>query len=184
MPSRMLALVPDESDRDRIDLLRALYDRERVEDTPPHIPLTAEVDAFYSLDELSQLVEIILSLFQPFMLELAHPTAWFDGDQHLLQIVAEQGDDQAQRLAGMLYRDLFPEHQPQPPFRSRSPLERTALTLGRFDREAEAVGAAVSLAEQRYFLVVTHAGIFDSDGDSGAWRLRRALPLGGMIVED
>ncbi len=179
----MLALVPDETARSQIDLLRALYDRERVEDTPPHIPLTGEVDAAYPLDELAQMMEIILSLFQPFMLELAHPTTWFDGDQHLLQITAEQGDAEAQRLAGMLYRDLFPEHEPQPPFRSRSPLERTALTLGRFSREAEARGAAAALAEQRYFLVVTHAGIFDAEGASGGWRLRRALPLGGMILE-
>ena len=184
MASRMLALVPDETAREQIDLLRALYDRERVEDTPPHIPLTDEVDAFYPLDELTQLMEIILSLFQPFMLELAHPTSWFDGERHLLQIVAEQGEGEAQRLAGMLYRDLFPEFDPKPPFRSRSPIERTALTLGRFDREAEAQGAAAALAEQRYFLVMTHAGIFDGDAESGVWRLRRALPLGGMIVEE
>lgn len=84
MAGRMLALVPDETARAQIDLLRALYDRERVEDTPPHIPLTDEVATPYPLDELAQMVEIILSLFQPFMLELARPTVWFDGDQHLL----------------------------------------------------------------------------------------------------
>ena len=155
---------------------------QHVEDTPPHIPLTAEVDVGYPLEDLAQMTEIILSLFQPFMLELAHPTSWFDGEEHLLQVVAEQGDGEAQRLSGMLYRDLFPDHEPKPPFRSRSPLERTALTLGRFTREAEAQGAATSLADQRYFLVVTHAGIFDSEGAAGGWRLRRALPLGGMIV--
>lgn len=182
MAGRMLALVPDETARAQIDLLRALYDRGRVEDTPPHIPLTDEVATPYPLDELAQMVEIILSLFQPFMLELARPTTWFDGDQHLLQIVAEQGDGEAQRLAAMLYRDLFPDFEPQPPFRSRSPIARTALTLGRFTREAEAQGAAAALAEQRYFLVVTHAGIFDG-GESGAWQLRRALPLGGGILE-
>ena len=184
MASRMLALVPDETAREQIDLLRALYDRERVEDTPPHIPLTGEVAAPYSLDELTQMMEIILSLFQPFLMELGSPTAWFDGERHLLQVVAEQGDAEAQRLAGMLYRDLFPDFEPQPPFRSRSPVERTALTLGRFSREAEAQGAAAALAEQRYFLVVTHAGIFDGDAESGVWQLRRALPLGGGIVED
>ena len=183
MASRMLALVPDETAREQIDLLRALYDRDRVEDTPPHIPLTDEVAAPYSLDELTQMMEIILSLFQPFMLELGNPTAWFDGERHLLQVVAEQGDAEAQRLAGMLYRDLFPDFEPQPPFRSRSPVERTALTLGRFSREVEAQGAAAALADQRYFLVVTHAGIFDGDAESGVWQLRRALPLGGGILE-
>ena len=184
MPTRMLALVPDESSREQIDLLRALYDGGHVEGTPPHIPLTDDVDVGYPLEDLAQMTEIILSLFQPFMLELAHPTSWFDGEEHLLQVVAEQGDGEAQRLSGMLYRDLFPDHEPQPPFRSRSPLERTALTLGRFTREAEAQGVAMSLAEQRYFLVVTHAGIFDSDGPAGGWRLRRALPLGGAILTE
>lgn len=183
MAARMLALVPDETARVQIDLLRALYDRERVEDTPPHIPLTEKVDALYPLEELQQMLEIVLSLFQPFMLELAHPMAWFDGDQHLLQIVAEQGDVEAQRLSGMIYRDLFPEQVPPALVRSRSPLERTALTLGRFTRASEAAGAAQALADRRYFLVMTHAGIFDSEGESSRWRLRRTIPLGGMILE-
>lgn len=184
--NRMLALVPDEAARAQIDLVRALYDRDRIEQTPPHVPLTGAVDAGYSLDELSQMLEIVLGLFQPFMLELAEPSSWYDDGEHLLQLVASQGDEEAQRLSGMLYRDLFPDHAPTEIDRSRSPLERTALTLGRFPRESEAERAAEALADQRYFLVVTHAGIFDEEADEdGAanWRLRRSLPLGGMILD-
>ncbi len=191
---RMLALVPDEAARDQIDLVRALYDRGTVERTPPHVPLTGPVDAGYGLGELEQMLEVVLGLFQPFMLELAAPGAWFDGDEHLLQVTASQGGDEARRLAGMLYRDLFPEQAPTEIERPRSPIERTALTLGRFRREREAAEAASALAEQRYFLVITHAGIFDEEAlpaeganDGGdperAWTLRRSLPLGGMLIE-
>ena len=180
----MLALVPDEAARAQIDLVRALYDRERVDDTPPHIPLTDALDAIYPLDDLAQMLEIILGLFQPFVLELGSAAAWYDGDgSHLLQVEAAQGGEDAQRLAAMLYRDLWPEQEPKPPFRARSPLERTALTLGRFGREAEADAAAEALSQQRYFLVMTHAGIFDAGGEDGAWSLRRAMPLGGAVVE-
>ena len=183
---RMLALIPDEAARDQIDLVRALYDRDRIERTPPHVPLTGIVEASYPLADLAQMLEVVLGLFQPFMLELAEPAAWYDDGEHLLQLAASQGGDEAQRLSGMLYRDLFPEHAPTQIDRSRSPLERTALTLGRFPRESEARRAAEALAGQRYFLVVTHAGIFDeeTDGDGAAnWSLRRSLPLGGMILD-
>lgn len=192
---RMLALVPDEAARDQIDLVRALYDRGQIERTPPLVPLTGPVDAGYPLDDLSQMLEVVLGLFQPFMLELAAPAAWYDDGIHLLQVLAAQGGEEAQRLAGMLYRDIFPEHAPTEIERARSPVERTALTIGRFRREREAAEAAEALAGQRYFLVITHAGIFDEEAlpaeganDGGepetAWVLRRSLPLGGAILDD
>lgn len=183
MSERLLALVPDEAAREQIDLVRALYDRERVDDTPPLIPVAGPLDAIYPLDDLEQMLEIILGLFQPFVLELGDATPWYDDGVHLLQMEASQGGEDARRLSAMLYRDLWPEQEPQPPLRSRSPLERTTLTLGRFDREAQATAAAEALSQQRYFLVMTHAGIFDADGSDGAWRLRRALPLGAAMVE-
>ena len=182
----MLALVPDEQARTQIDLVRALYDREQVDATPPHIPLTDHLDDHYGLDDLQQMLEIILGLFHPFMLELGAPQSWYDDGQHLLQMVAEQGADDAQRISSIVYRDLFPEQAPNALIRSRSPLERTALTVGRFRREAEALSAAESLAAQRYFLVVTHVGVFDvvdqPDGAS-SWSLRRTLPLGSMMAD-
>ena len=179
---RLLALVPDEAARTEIDLVRALYDRERVEETPPLIPLTNPLDSAYSLDELQQLLEIILGVFHPFVLELGSAQSWYEEGEHLLQLVAAQGAEDAQRIAGAVYRDLFPEQTPNALVRAQSPLARTWLTLGRFKREAEAQSAASGLGEQRYFLVVTHAGIFDADSGAG-WRLRRALPLGGMVSE-
>ena len=186
MVQRMLALVPDEQARAQIDLLRALYDRAHVDAIPPHIPLTEGIDDPYGLAELEQLLEIVLGLFHPFMLELGAPQAWYDDGEHLLQMLAEQGEDDAQRIASIVYRDIFPEQMPDALVRSRSPLERTALTLGRFGREAEAQQAALSLAAQRYFLVVTHVGVFDAvtqaEGPNG-WTLRRSLPLGTMRVD-
>ena len=91
MVQRMLALVPDEQARAQIDLLRALYDREQVDATPPHIPLTDQFDDHYGLEDLQQMLEIILGLFHPFMLELGAPESWYDDGEHLLQMVAEQG---------------------------------------------------------------------------------------------
>ncbi len=182
----MLALVPDEQARTQIDLLRALYDREQVDATPPHIPLTDQLDDHYGLDSLQQMLEVILGLFHPFMLELGAPQSWYDDGQHLLQMVAEQGADDAQRISATVYRDLFPEQSPNALVRSRSPLERTALTVGRFRREAEALNAAESLAAQRYFLVVTHVGVFDAveqEGVYSGWSLRRSLPLGAMVAD-
>ena len=97
-----------------------------------------------------------------------------------------KGAEDAQRISSIVYRDLYPEQAPDPLTRSRSPLERTALTVGRFNREAEALSAAESLASQRYFLVMTHVGVFDhveqAEGPSG-WNLRRSLPLGSMMAE-
>lgn len=182
----MLALVPDEQAREQIDLVRALYDRDQVDTTPPHIPLTDQFDDHYGLEDLQQMLEIILGLFHPFMLELGAPESWYDDGQHLLQMVAEQGAEDAQRISSIVYRDLYPEQEPNALIRSRSPLERTALTLGRFHREAEALNAAQALTAQRYFLVVTHVGVFDfaehSEGPNG-WNLRRTLPLGSMMFE-
>ncbi len=187
MVQRMLALVPDEQAREQIDLVRALYDREQVDATPPHVPLTDQLDDHYGLEELQQLLEIILGLFHPFLLELGAPQSWYDDGEHLLQMVAEQGGEDARRISSIVYRDLFPEQTPNALARSCSPLERTALTLGRFRWEAEVLSAAQSLSTQRYFLVVTHVGVFDAvtqaDGPS-AWRLRRSLPLGAKLFED
>ena len=186
MVQRMLALVPDEQARSQIDLIRALYDRDQVDATPPHIPLTDLLDDPYGLEDMQQLLEVVLGLFHPFMLELGAPQSWYDDGQHLLQMVAEQGADDAQRISAIIYRDLFPEQSPNALIRSRSPLERTALTVGRFRREAEAQNAAESLAAQRYFLVVTHVGVFDAveqtEGPVG-WTLRRSLPLGSMMAD-
>ena len=109
-----------------------------------------------------------------------------DDGEHLLQMVAEQGAEDAQRISSIVYRDLYPEQAPNALIRSRSPLERTALTVGRFRREAEALNAAESLSAQRYFLVVTHVGVFDqveqAEGPSG-WSLRRSLALGSMMAD-
>ena len=186
MVQRMLALVPDEQSRDQIDLVRALYDREQVDATPPHIPVTDQFDDHYGLDALQQLLEVVLGLFHPFMLELGAPQCWYDDGEHLLQMLAEQGAEDAQRISSIVYRDIFPEQAPNALIRSRSPLERTALTVGRFRREAEALSVAESLSAQRYFLVVTHVGVFDvsesSEGVSG-WSLRRSLPLGSMMLD-
>ena len=66
------------------------------------------------------------------MLELGAPQSWYDEGEHLLQMVAEQGAEDAQRISSIVYRDLYPEQAPDALIRSRSPLERTALTVGRF----------------------------------------------------
>ena len=186
MVQRMLALVPDELARDQIDLVRALYDGEQVDATPPHIPVTDRFDDHYGLEDLQQMLEIVLGLFRPFLLELGAPRSWYDDGEHLLQMVAEKGAEDAQRIASIVYRDLYPEQTPNALIRSRSPLERTALTVGRFKREAEALRAAQALSTQRYFLVVTHVGVFDvveqAEGPPG-WSLRRSLPLGSMIAD-
>ena len=186
MVQRMLALVPDEQARAQIDLVRALYDREHVDAAPAHVPLTDQFDDHYGLDSMQQMLEIVLGLFHPFMLELGAPAPWYDDGSHLLQMVAEQGAEDAQRISSIVYRDLYPEQAPDPLVRSRSPLERTALTIGRFRREAEAQQAAQSLAAQRYFLVMTHVGVFDAvEGEDGppGWSLRRSLPLGSMMAD-
>ena len=186
MVQRILALVPDEQARTQIDLVRALYDRQQVDAVPAHIPITDPLDDHYGLEDLHQMLEIILGLFHPFMLELGPPAPWYDDGAHLLQMSAEQGADDAQRIAAIVYRDLFPEQTPDPLIRSRTPLERTALTIGRFRREAEALQAAQSLAAQRYFLVITHVGVFDivdHDDAPNAWSLRRSLPLGSMMAD-
>ena len=185
MVQRMIALVPDEEARTQIDLVRALYDRGQIDHTPPHIPLTNEFDDHYGLDDLQQMLEVVLGLFHPFVLELGEPESWYDDGQHLLQMVAGQGADDAQRISSIVYRDLYPEQAPDALVRSRSPLERTALTIGRFGREVEALNAAESLSSQRYFLVMTHVGVFDAveqaEGPTG-WLLRRSLPLGAMLA--
>ena len=189
MVQRLLALVPDEEARAQIDLLRALYDRDRVDRAPPCIPLTEPLADHYGLDDLQPLLEIILGLHHPFLLALGAPQPWYDDGEHLLQMEAERGGEEAQRIAAGIYRDLFPEQTPNALIRSRSPLARTALTLGRFRREAEAAAAAAALAAQRYFLVVTHVGIFDlteaggEDAGAPALHLRRSLPLGGMLAD-
>ena len=177
MPLRMIALLPDASAASAIDLLRALYDRGRVDHIPPHLPLVLPFEEETPASNLHEMVSLIISLHQPFMLALAHPEHFFDGADHLLQFTGGQGADETQRLAAALYRDVLPQHRPDDPV--GTPLERTALTVGRFPYASDAQQAATDLREKTYFLVVTQVGILEErDGD---WTVERTLDLGSMV---
>ena len=181
----MVALVPDEVARNDIDLLRALYDRGQVDKSPPVVPLVEPAELETPLDQMETMLSIILGVFPPFMLELGSPEAFPTPEEHLLQMVASKGADDAQRLASALYRDLFPELEPEEELVELSPLRRTAMTVGRFRHEREATAAATALSSKSYFLVVSEAGILEANEDDEGehWSLLRSLPLGGGVAD-
>lgn len=183
MPIRMIAAVADETARREIDLVRALYDRTGVEETPPHVPIVDPFEENTPLVDLIDMVGVIVSAHQPFMLELGTPQRTFDPDPdtevpQLLQLVAAQGAEESQRLAEGLYRDVFPHQRPDSP--ANSALQRTAMTIGRFRLERDADRAAVDLAGKSYFLVVTQVAILE--GNEGAWSVQHLMDLGSMVA--
>ena len=179
MPLRSVALLFDESTDRNIDLLRTLYDRERVDAAPPHIPLIAPFDESTPSADLLAMLGLIVAVHQPFMLQLGTPERFFDGEEQLLQFLATKGGEESQRLAEALYRDVFPHHRPAET--RNTPLQRSALTVGRFTREDEAVSAAEQLREKSYFCVITQVGMLEANDDDG-WDLLQAVELGSMIT--
>lgn len=177
MPQRMIAILADEVTRGQVDLVRALYDRAAVEQVPPHVPLAGPFDDRSGLATLSELVGLVVGAHQPFMLALAQAERFFDGDQHLLQIVGGTGADAALSLAAALDRDVIPQHSRDAD--GREAPQRVALTLGRFEREAEADRAVDALARTSYFLVVTQVGILE-ERDEGGWSVERSIDLGTL----
>jgi 2'-5' RNA ligase len=181
MAARSLALIFDEATQRDIDLVRALYDRERVDTAPPHLPLTEPFEEGTSTADLLEMVGLIVAVHQPFMLQLETPQRFFDGDDQLLQFLAGKGAEESQRLAEALYRDVFPHHRPEDPV--DTPLQRSAVTVGRFRREDEAVSAAEQLGGKSYFCVVTQVGMLEADEDGGLSVLQ-AVELGSMLSPD
>ena len=182
MVVRMVALLVDEAARRDMDLVRALYDREAVETTPPHLPLVPAFEERIASGDLADQVGLIAAVYQPFVLTLTRPQRFFDGEEHLLQLVTAKGADEAQRLAAALYRDVFPHHQPSDP--AASLLRRSALTLGRFRTEQEAEKAVEQLGDKSYFLVMSQVAILEEEKREGrsraGWSVQRTLPLGAM----
>ena len=178
MAERSLALIFDDATQRDIDLVRALYDRDRVDGAPPHLPLVAPFEEGTSTADLIEMVGLIVAVHPPFMLQLEAPERFFDGDEQLLQFVAGKGAEESQRLAEALYRDVFPHHRPEDPI--DTPLQRSAVTVGRFLREDEAVSAAEQLGEKSYFCVVTQVGMLEADDDGGLSVLHVA-ELGSML---
>lgn len=184
MVLRMVSLLVDEQARREIDLVRALYDRRAVESTPPNIPLVAPFEEGTSTADLVDMLTLLIAVSPPFVLEVNEPQRFFDGDHQLLQFIAATGSDQTQRLAGALYRDVFPHHAPDDPL--NTPLQRSALTVGRFDTEDAATTAALELQGKSYFLVISEVGVFElleREDEESVWSLARTLPLGKMISE-
>ncbi|PZC47697.1 MAG: 2'-5' RNA ligase superfamily protein [Chloroflexi bacterium] len=181
MATRSIALLFDDGTGGDIDLLRAVYDRDHVDRAPPHVPLVAPFDENTSSSDLLEMVGLIVAVHQPFMLELGAPEHFFDGEDQLLQFIATKGADESQRLAEALYRDVFPHHRPEDP--ERTPLQRSALTVGRFPAERDAVSAAKQLREKSYFCVITQVGMLEAD-DDGGWSILHAAELGSMISTD
>ena len=131
----MIAILTDEAATREIDLGRALYDRDGVDSTPPHVPLVDPFEENTPMADLNELVKLIVSVHQPFLVELGQPERVYDHDPdteapQLLQLRAVQGAPESQRLSEALYRDVFPHHRPD--FPANSPLQRTAMTIGRF----------------------------------------------------
>ncbi|MEE9277016.1 MAG: 2'-5' RNA ligase family protein [Dehalococcoidia bacterium] len=178
MALRMVSLLLDEVARREIDLVRALYDRAAVDSSPPQVPLVFPFDENTSTSDLADMIGLIVAVHQPFMLELAQPERFFDGDDQLLQFLVRKGADESQRLAGALYRDIFSHHRPDDA--RDTPLQRTALTAGRFSTQDDADRAVAELRDKSYFLVVTEVGILEADKESG-WSVQRTLRLGNMI---
>ena len=178
----MVAILTDEGAKREIDLVRALYDRSGVDATPPHVPLVDPFEENTSLADLSDMVGIIVSVHSPFMVELAKPERTYDHDPdtevpQLLQLLAQQGAAESQGLSEALYRDVFPHHRPDLP--ANSPLQRTAMTIGRFRLESDADRAVQEMLEKSYFLVVSQVAILEAD--EGAWAVRQTMDLGEMI---
>ena len=178
MPTRSIALLFDDATAGDIDLLRTLYDRERVDGAPPHVPVVAPFDENTPAADLLEMIGLIVAVHPPFMLQLGAPQQFFDGDDQLLQFVATQGAEESQRLSQALYRDVFPHHRPGDA--EDSPLRRPALTVGRFTRADEAVSAARQLAAKSYFCVITQVAMLEA-GDDGGWTILHTADLGSMI---
>lgn len=174
----MVALVFDEIGRRNLDLVRALYDKDRVDIAPPVVPLVDPFEEGTRTDELSQLVGLIVSAHQPFVLEMGHAERFFDGEGQLLQFTAGDGAEACQRLAAGLYRDVFPHHDSDQS--ERSPIGRTAVTVGHFPRESEADDAARELTDKSYFLVMAEVAMLQSVGEDGGWDVIRTFPLGSL----
>ena len=179
---RMIAILTDEAATREIDLVRALYDRDGVESTPPYVPLVDPFEENTPMADLNEMVKLIVSVHQPFMVELGLPERAYDHDPdteapQLLQMLAVQGAPESQRLSESLYRDVLPHHRPD--FPANSPLQRTAMTIGRFRSEADADRVAEDLREKTYFLVVTQVAILEAD--DGAWGVQMRMDLGEMI---
>lgn len=179
MPRRCLALLFDESTGRNLDLVRALYDREKIDASPPHVLVVAPFEESTPAADLLEMASLIVAVHQPFMLELGAAERFFDGEEQLLQFVATKGAEESQRLAEALYRDVFPHHRPKDP--EGTPLQRSAVTVGRFRREDEAVTAAQQLGDKTYFCVITQVGMLESNEDGG-WDLIRAVELGSMLT--
>ena len=179
MPRRSLALLFDELTGRDLDLVRALYDRENVDTSPPHVLVVAPFEESTPAADLLEMAGLIVAVHRPFMLELGAPERFFDGEEQLLQFVATKGAEESQRLAEALYRDVFPHHRPEDP--EGTPLRRSAVTVGRFRREDEAVTAAQQLGDKSYFCVITQVGMLEAN-DDGGWDLIRAVELGSMIT--
>ena len=178
MAVRSIALLFDDATGGDIDLLRALYDRDRVDRAPPHVPVVAPFEENTPTADLLEMVGLIVAVHPPFMLQLGAPEAFFDGDEQLLQFVATKGGEESQRLSEALYRDIFHHHRPSDP--AGSPLQRPALTVGRFTRADEAAAAAKQLAGKSYFCVITEVGMLEAD-DDGGWTILHSAPLGSML---
>ncbi len=179
---RMIATLTDEAATREIDLVRARYDRDGVEFTPPHVPLVDPFEENTPLADLNEMVKLIVSVHPPFMIELGLPERVYDHDPdtdspQLLQLMAVQGAPESQRLSEALYRDVFPHHRPD--FPANSPLQRTAMTIGRFRSEADADRVVENLREKTYFLVVTQVAILEVD--DGSWAIQTRMDLGDMI---
>ena len=71
----MIAILTDEAATREIDLVRALYDRDGVDSTPPHVPLVDPFEENTPLADLGDMVQVIVSAHQPFLVELALPGA-------------------------------------------------------------------------------------------------------------
>jgi len=174
----MVALVFDEVGRRNLDLVRALYDKDRVDIAPPVVTLVAPFEEGTSTHELAQFVGVIVSAHQPFVLQMGNAERYFDGDEQLLQLTAGEGAEACQRLAAGLYRDVFPHHEPDQT--AHSPAGRMAITVGRFTRESEADDAARELGEKSYFLVMSEVAILQSVGEDGGWDIVETYPLGSL----
>jgi hypothetical protein len=179
MARRTIGLLFDERTRREVDLVRALYDRGAVETTPPFVPVVAPFEEGTSSSELLQLVGLIVAVYPPFVLELATPEHFFDGEEQQLRFVAVKGAEESLGLSAALYRDVFP-HQRQKGV-GGSPVERAMLTVGRFARADEAVTAAEQLREKTYFCVISEVGMLEAK-EEGGWDLIRAVDLGSMIA--